>query len=188
MSSVGLRRHTVDGIGRDQGVTSAPTTAMLAAARRSSVPDSLGGACQLQLARELARAFIAVSDAAPAGASVHNLPGRRTAVSEVVDLIGAPGIGFEDVPLPLPRSRIRARSRRAARPGLRRDTARRRDRADDGPLPRAARLRARERACRVSGASLWADTFKRGILIGCGRPRRARGAVWRWAPSPSRGR
>ncbi len=102
VSSVGLRPHTVYGIGRDQGVTSAPTTAMLAAAAGVPYRIPYGGACQLQLARDAARAFIAVSDAAPAGASVHNLPGRRTAVSEVVDLIGAPGIDFEDVPLPLP--------------------------------------------------------------------------------------
>ncbi len=38
----------------------------------------------------------------PTGASVHNLPGRRTAISEVVELIGAPGVSFDDVPLPLP--------------------------------------------------------------------------------------
>ena len=75
VSSVGLRPHTVYGIGRDQGVTSAPTTAMLAAAAGVPYRIPYGGACQLQLARDVARAFIAASDAAPEGASVHNLPG-----------------------------------------------------------------------------------------------------------------
>ncbi len=102
LSSVGLRPHTVYGIGRDQGVTSALTTAMLAAAAGVSYRIPYGGACQLQLARDVAVAFIAAGDAAPEGASVHNLPGRRTAVSEVVELIGAAGVSFDDVPLPLP--------------------------------------------------------------------------------------
>ncbi len=102
VSSVGLRPHTVYGIGRDQGVTSAPTTAMLAAVAGVPYRIPYGGAGQLQLARDVARAFIAASDAAPEGASVHNLPGRRTAISELVELIGAAEIGFEDVPLLLP--------------------------------------------------------------------------------------
>jgi UDP-glucuronate 4-epimerase len=102
VSSVGLRPHTVYGIGRDQGVTSAPTTAMLAAAAGVPYRIPYGGACQFQLARDVARAFIAASDAAPEGASVHNLPGPRTSVAELVELIGAAEIGFDDVPLLLP--------------------------------------------------------------------------------------
>ncbi len=102
VSSVGLRPHTVYGIGRDQGVTSAPTTAMLAAVAGVRYRIPYGGAGQLQLARDVARAFIAASDAAPEGASVHNLPGRRTAISELVELIGVAEIGFEGVPLLLP--------------------------------------------------------------------------------------
>jgi UDP-glucuronate 4-epimerase len=101
VSSVGLRPHTVYGIGRDQGVTSAPTTAMLAAVAGAPYRIPYGGACQLQLARDVASAFIAASDAAPEGASVHNLPGRRAAVSEVVELIGGARISFDEVPLPL---------------------------------------------------------------------------------------
>ncbi len=55
VSSVGLRPHTVYGIGRDQGVTSAPTTAMLAAVAGVPYRIPYGGACQLQLARDVAR-------------------------------------------------------------------------------------------------------------------------------------
>ena len=39
VSSTGLRPHTVYGVGRDQGLTSAPTTAMLAAAAGTAVHD-----------------------------------------------------------------------------------------------------------------------------------------------------
>jgi nucleoside-diphosphate-sugar epimerase len=102
VASVGLRPHTVYGVGRDQGVTSAPTTAMLAAAAGSAYTIPYGGACQLQFARDVARAFIAASLAEIEGAEVHNLPGRKVAVSELVAAIGADGIDYEDVRLPFP--------------------------------------------------------------------------------------
>jgi nucleoside-diphosphate-sugar epimerase len=102
VSSVGLRPHTVYGVGRDQGVTAAPTTAMLAAAAGLPYRIPYGGACQMQFARDVARAFIAASDARASGATVHNLPGRRTAIAEVVSAIGCDSITFDDTPLPLP--------------------------------------------------------------------------------------
>ncbi len=108
VSSIGLRPHTVYGVGRDQGLTSAPTTAMLAAAAGVPFHIPYGGAGQLQYGRDVARAFVAASRAEYEGASVHNLPGRRVAMSEVVDAIGtvAPGsvgaITFDDLPLPFP--------------------------------------------------------------------------------------
>ena len=67
VSSTGLRPHTVYGVGRDQGVTSAPTTAMLAAAAGTPFTIPYGGAAQLQLARDVARAFIAASLAGARG-------------------------------------------------------------------------------------------------------------------------
>jgi nucleoside-diphosphate-sugar epimerase len=100
--SVGLRPHTVYGVGRDQGVTSAPTTAMLAAAAGRNYTIPYGGACQMQLARDVARAFIAASVAPIEGAEVHNLPGRKVAIEEIVAVIGAAGIGYDDVRLPFP--------------------------------------------------------------------------------------
>jgi len=50
----------------------------------------------------VARAFIAVSDASAEGAEVHNLPGARTAIADVVAAIGADSIGYDDVVLPFP--------------------------------------------------------------------------------------
>lgn len=102
VSSVGLRPHTVYGVGRDQGVTSSPTVAMLAAAAGQPFRIPYGGACQMQFARDVARAFIAAADAGPEGASVHNLPGRRTPVEDVIAAIGVDGIDFDDVVLPFP--------------------------------------------------------------------------------------
>jgi UDP-glucuronate 4-epimerase len=102
ISSVGLRPHTVYGVGRDQGVTSAPTTAMLAAAAGQPYTIPYGGACQMQFVRDVARAFIGASDARAEGADVHNLPGRRTPIADVIAAIGVDSIGYDDVVLPFP--------------------------------------------------------------------------------------
>jgi nucleoside-diphosphate-sugar epimerase len=108
VSSIGLRPHTVYGPGRDQGLTSAPTVAMLAAAAGVPYRIAFGGAAQLQYARDVARAFILVSSSGYTGASVHNLPGPRVSISEVVDAIAAAepksagSIAFDDVSLPFP--------------------------------------------------------------------------------------
>ena len=102
LSSVGLRPHTVYGVGRDQGLTSAPTTAMLAAAAGVPYRIPFGGACQMQLARDVARAFVAASDAGATGASVHNLPAPTVRVADVVAAIGADGIEVDETPLPFP--------------------------------------------------------------------------------------
>ena len=108
LASIGLRPHTVYGVGRDQGLTSAPTTAMLSAA--SGVPYTIpyGGAGQLQLAQDVAQAFIRASLAETDDATVHNIPGPRVSVAEVVGAIAevmpesAGTIDFDDVPLPFP--------------------------------------------------------------------------------------
>ena len=76
IASVGLRPHTVYGVGRDQGITSAPTVAMLAAAAGTAYEIPFGGVAQMELARDVARAFVATSLAELEGASVHNLPGH----------------------------------------------------------------------------------------------------------------
>jgi nucleoside-diphosphate-sugar epimerase len=102
VASVGLRPHTVYGVGRDQGVTSAPTVAMLAAAAGRAYTIPYGGACQMQLARDVARAFVTASLAPIEGAAVHNLPGRCVAISEIVAAIGSAAIGFDEVRLPFP--------------------------------------------------------------------------------------
>jgi UDP-glucuronate 4-epimerase len=108
VSSIGLRPHTVYGIGRDQGLTSAPTSAMLAAAAGVPYKIPYGGAAQLQYARDVARAFIAASLSGYEGASVHNLPGPKVSIAEVVDAIAeaspesAGSIDFDEVSLPFP--------------------------------------------------------------------------------------
>jgi nucleoside-diphosphate-sugar epimerase len=106
ISSIGLRPHTVYGVGRDQGLTSAPTQAMLAAAAGVASTIPYGNSAQLQFARDVARAFIGASLAAPEGASVHNLPGRKVSMAEVVDAVvaaapeSAGSIGYENIVLP----------------------------------------------------------------------------------------
>ena len=102
VSSVGLRPHSVYGVGRDQGVTSTPTAAMLAAAAGVPYTIPLSGACQMNFVRDVARAFIACSDADVTGAEVHNLPGPSTPIADVVAAIGVDSIGFDGPPLPFP--------------------------------------------------------------------------------------
>ncbi len=108
IASVGLRPHTVYGPGRDQGVTSAPTTAMLAAAAGVPYRVPYGGSAQLQYVPDVARAFVQASFAPLAGAGVFDLPGEPVHVREVIDAISsavpasAGTITFDESPLPFP--------------------------------------------------------------------------------------
>ena len=67
VASVGLRPHTVFGPGRDQGLTSSPTTAMLAAAAGRPYRIPFGGRSQFQYAPDVARAFVAAARADAVG-------------------------------------------------------------------------------------------------------------------------
>lgn len=108
LPSVGLRPYTVYGPARDQGLTSAPTKAMLAAVRGEPFHIPWGGPSQYQLARDAADAFLAAARAPLAGARVYNLPGARLDMQEVVDTIervvpaAAGTITFDASPLPFP--------------------------------------------------------------------------------------
>lgn len=108
VASIGLRPHTVYGVGRDQGLTSAPTVAMLAAAAGVSYRIPFDGPAQYQLASDAARAFIAATAARPAGAEVYDLPGHVIDVTEIVEAIeaaapeAAGSIEHADEPLPFP--------------------------------------------------------------------------------------
>ena len=117
ISSTGLRPHTVYGVGRDQGLTSAPTTAMLAAAAGTTFAIPYSSAAQLQFARDVARAFIAASLAGKPGATVHNLPGRRVSMQELIDALGIPGMSFGGDRLPFPEE-LDSSSFAAAFPGF----------------------------------------------------------------------
>jgi len=108
VSSIGLRPHTVYGPGRDQGLTSAPTVAMLAAAAGLPYEIPFGGRAQFQYLPDVAEAFVRASGLDHRGASVHTLDGSSAAVDEVVELIEAASgvergtITWRGDPLPFP--------------------------------------------------------------------------------------
>jgi UDP-glucuronate 4-epimerase len=110
VASVGLRPHTVYGPGRDQGLTSAPTAAMVAAAEGREYRIPFGGALQLQYVADAGEAFVRASEAGAGGASVHNLDGPVATIAEVIAAIEraapeAAGLGTADEePLPFPPS------------------------------------------------------------------------------------
>ena len=106
VSSVCLRPCSVYGVGRDQGLTSAPTQAMVAAAAGTPYCIPFGGASTFQHAGEVARLFIAAARAEVSGAHVYNLGGPCVRIADVVSLISdeVPGseITYGGDPLPLP--------------------------------------------------------------------------------------
>jgi nucleoside-diphosphate-sugar epimerase len=108
--SVGLRPHTVYGPGRDQGLTSAPTAAMVAAAEGRAFRIPFGGALQLQYVADAGEAFVRASEAGADGASVHNLDGPVASVAEIIEAIEAAApeaaglVTAEEEPLPFPPS------------------------------------------------------------------------------------
>ena len=61
LASIGLRPYVVYGPGRDQGLTSAPTLAMEAAARGEGYVLPYSGRSQLQYAPDVAAAFVAAA-------------------------------------------------------------------------------------------------------------------------------
>jgi nucleoside-diphosphate-sugar epimerase len=87
VSSVGLRPLTVYGVGRDQGLTSAPTTAMKAAVLGQEFKIGFRGATDFHYVADTAAAFVASADRAPAGAQVYNLHGEAIEVDRFVELI-----------------------------------------------------------------------------------------------------
>jgi nucleoside-diphosphate-sugar epimerase len=105
VSSIGLRPHTVFGPGRDQGVTSAPTIAMVAAAAGRPFHIPFGGRIQLQHTADAGEAFARAALLDYQGTSVHNLDGPVASVAEVAAMIerAAPGaqVTVGDAVLPL---------------------------------------------------------------------------------------
>jgi UDP-glucuronate 4-epimerase len=105
VSSIGLRPHTVFGPGRDQGITSAPTIAMVAAAAGQPFHIPFGGRIQLQHTRDVGEAFARTALLEFEGAGVHNLDGPVIAVEEFVRIIerAAPGaqitVGDDQLPV-----------------------------------------------------------------------------------------
>jgi UDP-glucuronate 4-epimerase len=108
ISSIGLRPHSVYGPGRDQGVTSKPTLAMIAAAAGRSYHVNFGGSYQFQFADDVARTFIRAARATSEGAAAYSLGGSTFGVSEILRSIEAqePAVrgrlSNDDRPLPFP--------------------------------------------------------------------------------------
>lgn len=110
VASIGLRPYVIYGLGRDQGQTSSPTKAMLAAALGRPYPITYGGRCNFQWANDVARTVIAcaAAPAPPEGTHVYNVGGSNVSVAEVVAAIEsvapevAGRITFPDAPLPYP--------------------------------------------------------------------------------------
>ena len=108
LPSVGLRPYVVYGVARDQGLSSTPTTAMLAAAAGLPYHISYGGRTVFQYAEDTANAFIQSARADYQGAGAFNLGGMTAHMQEVKDAIVAAApkasglITFKDFQLPFP--------------------------------------------------------------------------------------
>jgi nucleoside-diphosphate-sugar epimerase len=108
VSSIGLRPMTVFGPGRDQGLTSSPTKAVLAAVLGCAYEIGFGGATLFHYAGDVGRAVVAAARSSVDGAHVANLNGVRAPVSEVVavlhDLVGPSAeritVGTNALPFP----------------------------------------------------------------------------------------
>jgi nucleoside-diphosphate-sugar epimerase len=108
ISSVGLRPMTVYGVGRDQGMTSGPTKAIVAAVLHQPYTVPFSGPTLYQYAEDVARTLIAASRSSIGGSHVFNLPGEVADGPTILAAIEAavPGasevIRFEPVDLPFP--------------------------------------------------------------------------------------
>jgi nucleoside-diphosphate-sugar epimerase len=107
-ASIGLRPYVVYGVGRDRGLTSEPTVAMLRAARGEGHHIPYGGRSHFQYAADVAAAFVEAGRVSFDGAAVFNLGGSVVDMSDVVaaiegvtpELTG--NISFDENPLPFP--------------------------------------------------------------------------------------
>lgn len=108
VNSIGIRPYVLYGPGRDQGMTSTPTKAMLAAAVGRDYRVSYGGTVVFQYADDCARAFIQAARAGVKGAPVYNLGGTEASIDNVIRQINAAApemagrITFNPEPLALP--------------------------------------------------------------------------------------
>ena len=106
--SVGIRPYVVYGPGRDQGMTSTPTKAMLAAAVGRPYKISFGGTVVYHHADDAAEMFIRAARSLQPGAEVYNLGGNTATMGEIVAAINAAApdmagkITFEPIQLATP--------------------------------------------------------------------------------------
>ncbi len=107
ISSTALRPYTVYGVGRDQGMTSEPTKALVAAAKGQPYHIPFSGTMQFQLASDVARQFILAAEQPLDGARGFNLGGGDPKivadfVAAATDVLPAAQIDVADNPLPFP--------------------------------------------------------------------------------------
>ncbi len=108
ISSIGLRGYTIYGPGRDQGMTSSPTKAMLAAAAGQPAHITYGGRSGMQYVDDVAKIFIQAARVPFEGAEVYNMRGSVVDMSEVIAAIEAVApavrgqITCDPKPLPFP--------------------------------------------------------------------------------------
>jgi UDP-glucuronate 4-epimerase len=108
VSSVGLRPMTVYGTGRDQGLTSSPTKAIVASVLGRPATISFSGRTVLQYADDVALTLLIASRSALRGAHAFNLGGNLVDLRAFVAELDAqlPGsaarITIEGAPLPFP--------------------------------------------------------------------------------------
>ena len=140
LASVGLRPYVVYGPGRDQGMTSGPTAAMLAAVRGEAFAIGFTGTAQYDYAPDVARALVLAAGGRWRRRRRLQRPGRRRVRrAQVVEAIRAvvPGaeVTSDGEPLPFPAELEAVGFDRDGR-GVPPDAARRRRRGDDRALPR----------------------------------------------------
>jgi nucleoside-diphosphate-sugar epimerase len=104
ISSTAVRPYTVYGLGRDQGITSDPTKAMLAAVAGQPYHISFNGPCQYHFASDIALQCIVAAERPLAGAYTFNNGGAPVTSAEVIDLIRqvVPGAALTHSPAALP--------------------------------------------------------------------------------------
>ncbi len=108
ITSIGLRPYVVYGAGRDQGMTSTPTKAMMAAAAGKPYRISYGGRYCFQYGDDVARMFIQATRVPYQGADVFNIGGDSVSTAEVIGAIESAEqemkgkISYDDVQLPFP--------------------------------------------------------------------------------------
>ncbi len=107
LHAVGLRPHTVYGPGRDQGMTSTPTKAMLAAAVGRPYQITFGGTIVMEHADDMAHIFIDAARARPTQAGAYDVGGSTVTVEAIVAAINsvapemAGQITYNPTPLPV---------------------------------------------------------------------------------------
>jgi nucleoside-diphosphate-sugar epimerase len=104
VGSVGLRPTIVYGPGRDQGLTSDPTKAMLAAAAGRPGRIGFGGRSILHHAEDVANAFVAAARVDSGDGRALNVPGAEVSMDDVAKTIREVVPGAEVIvdPTPLP--------------------------------------------------------------------------------------